>query len=145
MPWTRGWRFEGLGTVGAGAGPAITPSGGIAMVEDDASVRQSLMVLLSTVPGERVMRPDYGCPLHRLVFEQNDDTTAGLAIHYVRQAILRFEGRVEIVRLDARRAPDDGGQQGRDNCLVVSLDYRVRASQRDGRLSFDVDLGAGPP
>ena len=67
------------------------------MVEDDASIRQSLLLLLSTSPGERVMRPDYGCSLRRLVFAPNDDTTAGLAIHYVRQAVERWEPRVEIL------------------------------------------------
>src|SRR5262245_66442213 len=58
-----------------------SPTGALATVEDEASVRQSILLLLSTAPGERVMRPDYGCDLRRLLFEPNDDTTAGLAIH----------------------------------------------------------------
>ena len=53
------------------------------------AVRQSILMLLSTRPGERVMPPDYGCPIHRLVFSPNDATTAGLAIHYVRHSLLR--------------------------------------------------------
>ena len=72
----------------------------------EASVRQAILLLLSTRPGERVMRPTYGCDLHRLVFSPNDDTTAGLAIHYVRQALERWEPRIEVIRLDAgREAP----------------------------------------
>src|SRR5262245_22180582 len=89
------------------AGLNLSPAGGIDMVEDRDSVRQAILLLISTRPGERVMRPDYGCDLHRLVFSPNDDTTAGLAIHYVRQAIERWEPRVEVTRLDARRSADE--------------------------------------
>ena len=53
--------------------------GRLAMVEGNAAVRQAIQMLLSTAPGERVMRPGYGCDLQRLVFAPNDDTTAGLA------------------------------------------------------------------
>src|SRR5215468_12298027 len=88
------------------AGLNLSPTGGIEMVEDRDSVRQAILLLLSTRPGERVMRPNYGCDLHRLVFSPNDNTTAGLAIHYVRQAIERWEPRVEVVRLDAERDPE---------------------------------------
>ncbi len=83
------WTFAGLDAAGSGPsplgayGPVIGPDGRVATVSGDASVRQSLMLLLATLPGERVMRPDYGCPLHRIVFAPNDATTAGLAIHYV--------------------------------------------------------------
>ena len=49
------------------------------MVQYNDSIRQAILLLFSTRPGERVMRPDYGCDIHRLVFSPNDDTTAGLA------------------------------------------------------------------
>lgn len=134
----RAWRFvhpdlDAAGDAGAG-GLQLTPRGRIAMVEGDASVRQALLLLLSTIPGERVMRPRYGCNLHRLIFAPNDATTAGLAIHYVRQAIERWEPRVEILALDANRNPD------RPELLDVMLDYRVRATQETAQLRFSVNL-----
>jgi uncharacterized protein len=148
-----GWRFENIDRALAGSdaadmgeipaiGPAVTPSGGVRMVEDDAAVRQAIILLLSTVPGERVMRPDYGCPLHRLVFSPNDATAAGLAIHYVRSALLRWEPRIEILRLDAGRSPDlsSGGADDDGTHLYIRLDYRVRATQRPSRLSLSVGL-----
>jgi phage baseplate assembly protein W len=140
-----GWRFSGLGTGGdgrgAGQGPAVTPAGGIALVTGDAAVRQSLILLLSTTPGERVMRPDYGCPLHRLMFWPNDATTAGLAIHYVRQAVQRWEPRIEILRLDAGRSATRGeASEESPSTLFVWLDYRVRATQRTDQLSLTLDL-----
>ena len=136
MAVIRGWHFIGLGSDDTEKrGPSLTAAGTVGMVSGDALVRQSLMLLLATVPGERVMRPSYGCPLHRLMFQPNDATTAGLAIHYVRQAIQRWEPRVTILRLDA--GPDRGGPP---ETLRIWLDYKVRMSQQTGALSFALDL-----
>ena len=121
----------------ASAGLQTAPTGRIDMVEEDASVRQAIMLLVSTSPGERVMRPAYGCDLHRLVFAPNDDTTAGLAIHYVRTAIERFEPRVEIMSLDAGRDPE------RPERLAIELEYRVRATRRIDQVRLGLDLDSG--
>lgn len=134
-----GWRFFDDVPGGLSGGPALTLSGGIAMVGGPARVRQALMLLLATVPGERVMRPGYGCPLDRLMFAPNDDTTAGLAIHYVRQSVQRWLPEVQIIRLDAGRDPS--GPPAR---LWIWLDYRIRAAQTDDRLALSLDLD-GPP
>jgi uncharacterized protein len=107
------------------------------MVEDHDSVRQAILLLLSTLPGERVMRPDYGCQLHRLVFSPNDETTAGLAIHYVRQALDLWEPRIEVLRLDAERNPENSEQ------LTISLDYRVWATQQIDATTFSFSLSGG--
>src|SRR5262249_16352614 len=108
----RAWRFlpPGFDAPEEQAGLHVVAGGRIAMAEEHVSVRQAILLLLSTSPGERVMRPDYGCDLHRLVFSPNDDTTAGLAIHYVRRAVERWEPRVEILRLDAARNEVDPGR-----------------------------------
>jgi phage baseplate assembly protein W len=119
------------------AGLQLSPKGGIAMVEDHRSVRQAIFLLISTMPGERVMRPDYGCLIHRLVFAPNDDTTAGLAIFYVRRAIEQWEPRVELLRVDAGLDPEA------PELLNVVLEYRVRATQRAESTAFSFDLSGG--
>jgi phage baseplate assembly protein W len=102
------------------------------------------------------MRPHYGCHLHRLVFSPNDDTTAGLAIHYVRQALERWEPRIDVIHLDATRSnqPDrqadakntagDGERAKEDESmpelLEISLEYRVRATMNTERLAYAFDL-----
>jgi phage baseplate assembly protein W len=136
VPLYRAWRFihPDIDAAGGQGGLSISVTGGIQMVEGAASVRQAILLLLSTMPGERVMRPDYGCNLHLLVFSPNDDTTAGLAIHYVRQAIERWEPRVEILRLDADRNEADPGR------LDIVLEYRLRATQRREGLSLYMSL-----
>jgi hypothetical protein len=123
---------------GEPVGLVIDPAGGIETVVDDEAIRQSLLLLISTRPGERVMRPEYGCDLSRLVFSPNDDTTAGLAIHFVRQAVERWEPRVEILRVDANRDPEEATR------LEIVLDYRVRATLRGDRVVVGIDLQEGP-
>lgn len=137
----RALRFgdPGLVSIGHAGGLEVSLTGGLATVQGDEAVRQAMLLLLTTRPGERVMRPTYGSLLHRLAFSANDATTAGLAIHYVRQALLRWEPRIEVLDVDAGADPD------RPERLVVELRYRVRASQTDGALSFPVELLAEVP
>ncbi|MDH6236124.1 GPW/gp25 family protein [Cryobacterium sp. CG_9.6] len=125
----------------ASAGPAgfrLTSDGRLATVTADASVRQAVLLLLSTRPGERVNRPTYGCHLFRLAFAPADDTTAGLAIHYVASALQRWEKRIDVLSLDAARSADA------PELLEVRLRYRVRATQNDDEVAVVVPL-AGPP
>jgi uncharacterized protein len=132
----RAWRFfhPDIDVPEQWAGLGISPTGGIDMVEDQASVRQAILLLLSTIPGERVMRPDYGCDLHKLIFSPNDNTTAGLAIHYVRQALDRWEPRIRIMFLDADPSPEDPGR------LDILLEYRLRRSEHTDQLTFSINL-----
>src|SRR6266496_5626397 len=132
----RAWRFlhPDIDMPEEFAGLGTSPTGGIDMVDDQASVRQAILLLLSTIPGERVMRPDYGCDLHRLIFSPNDNTTAGLAIHYVRQALDRWEPRAQITHLDAAPNPEYPER------LEIALEYRLRRTQHTGELAFSIDL-----
>ncbi len=135
----RSWRFlyPGLDVPEDQAGMRFAANGGIDMVQYNDSIRQSILLLFSTRPGERVMRPDYGCDIHRLVFSPNDDTTAGLAIYYVQRALDRWEPRVEVLRLDAGRDPEAAER------LNVTLQYRVRVTRHTELLSFSVNLVEG--
>jgi len=132
----RAWRFlhPDLDMPEDWAGLSFSPTGGIEMVEGRESVRQAVLLLLSTRTGERVMRPDYGCDLHKLVFSPNDDTTAGLAMHYVRQAIERWEPRIVIERLDA------GRDEGYPERLNILLEYRLTSANTRDNLMFSVNL-----
>lgn len=135
------WRFAfpGLDAPAHAGGPQTGALGTVSLIDGDAEIRQALLMLLSTTPGERVMRPDYGCDLRRLAFMPNDDTTAGLAMHFIRQAVERWEPRIDVVALDA------GADPQRAEALAIQLDYRVRASDARGTLRFAVDLGGDLP
>ena len=118
-------------------GLRLTPSGSLAAVTDAASVRQALLLLLSTRPGERVNRPTYGCHLYRLVFAPADDTTAGLAIHYVARAVEQWERRITVLSLDASRSQDES------EVLEVRLKYRVRTTQLEDEITIALPVESG--
>lgn len=93
---------------------------GVAAYEE--SVRQSIFIILSTAKGERVMRPDFGCGLHELVFGVNNSSTQGMAEFEVRDALLQWEPRIDVLQVNARA----GGSRGEQ--LIISIEYRVRAT-----------------
>jgi len=135
----RAWRFvfPELPQSEGPAGLGLSARGGVAMVEEAASVRQAILLLLGTRPGERVMRPDYGCDLFKLVFAPSDNTTAGLAMHYVREALARWEPRIDIAELDANVNPDLPSR------LDIVLQYRLRMTRQWERAAFALNLQAG--
>ena len=132
----RAWHFvhPDLDVPAEKSGLQLSPRGNVAMVSEEASVRQAILLLLSTSPGERVMRPNYGCDLNKLVFAPNDDTTAGLAIHYVRQALERWEPRIRIRQLDAYPHPENPA------ILEIFLEYLVIATHQTGEITVPVSL-----
>jgi uncharacterized protein len=135
-PRFRAWRFvhPDFDAAEPVSGLRISMRGGIEMVDENRSVRQAIMLLLTTRPGERVMRPDYGCYLGRLVFSPNDNTTAGLAMHYVRQALARWEPRIDTLRLDA------GPNSLDPTRMDILLEYRLRSTRLTDRLLFPLYL-----
>jgi phage baseplate assembly protein W len=135
-PLYRAWRFlhPHFDTAEEVSGIRISSTGGIEMVAEQAAVRQAVLLLLTTTPGERVMRPDYGCDLQRLIFSPNDATTHGLAIYYVRQALERWEPRIDILRLDATSNEGDPGR------MDIILEYRVRKTAQRDSLALSVSL-----
>jgi phage baseplate assembly protein W len=116
------------------SGLTVSTTGRLGLVSGRAAIRQSISLLLSTIPGERLRRPGYGCPLHELVFAPNDDTTHGIAMHYIEQAIRNWERRVEIVKIDAKR--DDIHAQ----IMQATLHYRIKKTGEDDNLTFALDL-----
>ena len=119
---------------GVGGGMQLALNGTLALVREADLVRQAILLLLSTRPGERVMRPHYGCDLRPVLFLPNDHTTAGFAIHAVRQARNRWEPRAIVLHLDATQDPDDEGQ------LNILLEYEVRGTAARQRTDYSLKL-----
>ncbi len=75
-------------------------TGRLAQVGDAAVVAQALRMLLRTAPGERVMRPEYGCDLRRYLFAPNTVATRRLIAEEITRAISAFENRVQLTSVD---------------------------------------------
>jgi phage baseplate assembly protein W len=102
----------------------------VAVARLEESIRQSILLILGTAKGERVMRPTFGSGIHDLVFAPNDTATAALASYEVREAITEWEPRVEI--MDIKVEPDI--EEG--NKLLIHLEYRVRATNNRFNLVY---------
>jgi uncharacterized protein len=112
---------------------------GFATAEYEESIRQAIWIILSTAPGERVMRPDFGCAIHDLVFAPNSAATQGMAEHHVSEALLRWEPRIEVLDV---KAVASGGQ---DEELLIGIDYRVRMTDSRFNLVYPFYLNRGTP
>ena len=82
----RGWGFP----------MRVGPTGGIGMVEREQEIEEAIRLVLGTAPGERPMRPEFGCGIHDYVFAGADGATAGRIAHEVRIALERWEPRIEV-------------------------------------------------
>jgi uncharacterized protein len=112
------------------AHPVHRDGGRIATAFYEASIRDALWIILATAPGERVMRPDFGCGIHDLVFSTASATTLGLVVREVRDALVRWEPRIEVLGVDA--APDPA----KPARLLIQIDYRVRTTNNQFNLVY---------
>jgi uncharacterized protein len=108
-----GWAFP----VGIGA-----ETGLINRVSYEEDIKQSIRIILSTAKGERVMRPDFGCGIHDLVFEVVNTTTLAEIEDRVRDALATFEPRIDVQRVSA------DSTAGIDGKLEISIDYTIRGT-----------------
>jgi len=100
----------------------VDQAGSIATSAGPADIESSIRMILTTAPGERLMRPAFGCKIWELLFEPINANTLGLMEVAVREALGRWEPRVTVddVRLDSTR--DDAGE------VLIGVDYTIRTT-----------------
>jgi uncharacterized protein len=115
--------------VGAGFPLQLDPqTRGLARAEYEESVRQSMLVILGTAKGERVMRPDFGCGIHELVFENLSQGLLGRVQQTVNEALLRLEPRIDVTAVNV--------EIGGSNVLLIRIEYEVRATNNAFNLVY---------
>ena len=124
----KGWGF-----------PVATDRGRFGVAEYEESIEQGIRIVLSTPLGERVMRPNFGCAIHELTFAPNSATTRGTAEAHVREALERWEPRIEL--LDVRAVASDE----RDELLLISVRYRVHLTDSRFNLVYPFYLNRTTP
>jgi phage baseplate assembly protein W len=102
----------------------------ISMVGDDLAIRQSIYVIVSTVPGERVMRPTFGCEIHSLIFDPANEDTAKVAERYVREAIQMWEPRITLHEVKVTPGGTEIGE------LMIEVNYVIKGSNDPRNLVF---------
>lgn len=123
----RGWAF-----------PVVAArDGGIAFVSGEVSIEQGLNIVLGTSPGERVMRPEFGCGIWELVMEPNTAQLHGRLQTRVRQALTRWEPRIDVLDVQVAAPPEQ------KNVLLIRIDYRVRSNNAAYNLVYPFFLQEG--
>jgi uncharacterized protein len=108
----RGWTFP----------PKIDPQGRISLTNDSNELEQAMQIILTTSPGQRVMRPTFGCRLQELVFAPNNSQTAAQARRYVEEAVGMWEPRIRLLNVSVGPDPDDAAR------LLIVIEYEVKAT-----------------
>jgi phage baseplate assembly protein W len=105
-------------------------TGSIALVSGENEISEAIRLVLATAPGERPMRPDFGCGIHDLVFAAADETTAGLIEYEVRRALERWEPRIEVTGVTVSFDTVETGT------LYIDVGHTIRGTNNPRNLVF---------
>jgi phage baseplate assembly protein W len=115
----RGWAFP----------VELTSAGGFRLISGGEELDAAIRVILGTAPGERVLRPDFGCAMWSATFAPLTDNTVGLVEQAVREALARWEPRIDLESVTGEPDPAEGR-------IVVTVSYRVRATNDHRNLVY---------
>ncbi|MCS0637530.1 GPW/gp25 family protein [Streptomyces sp. LP05-1] len=107
----------------------IGPTGGIALVSGEREVEEAIRLVLATAPGERPMRPEFGCAIHDLVFAPVNEETAGRIQHEVLSSLDRWEPRIEVQDVEVTAGTDR-------SVLYIDVRYAIRGTNNPRSLVF---------
>jgi phage baseplate assembly protein W len=96
--------------------------GGLALSRDNDDVQEAIALILGTAPGERPMRPEFGCGVHDYVFESVDAYALGRIEHEIRYALDRWEPRIEVLGIGFDLTNSGRGE------LIIDIAYQLRAT-----------------
>lgn len=122
-----------------GTGWAFPVTGGhghIGVADSEDSIRQAIWIILATAPGERTMRPEFGCGIHDLVFAVNDTSTRTRVAEAVRNALVLWEPRIDVLDVNVET-------KHRGELLLINIAYRARTTNNLFNMVFPFYLERG--
>lgn len=116
----KGWKFP----IG------IDKRGSIAVSENEEKIKESILIILGTAKGERVMRPEFGCGIHDFVFSVINTSTLTQIQSSIKEALLLWEPRIELISVEFFK------EHLNDGILDISINYRVRRTNTEFNLVY---------
>jgi uncharacterized protein len=116
----RGWGFP----------PRVDPNGSIALVSDEREIEDAIRIVLTTSPGERAMRPEFGCAIHEHVFDAVTPAMVAAMRTKVLDALERWEPRIMVSSVDVMLDRDDA------SLLYITITYAIRGTNSTRNLVF---------
>jgi len=98
----------------------MSQKGGFALARGVNDIEQAIRIILGTAPGERMMRPEFGCRIHEMVFAPDNASTRKLVSYFVEEALKRWEPRAEVREVEVTSDP------GRDGALIINIKFQVK-------------------
>jgi uncharacterized protein len=108
----------------------IDPRGRIAVARNEQDVEQAIQMILLTPKGQRIMRPEFGCQIHDLIFSSADATMIGLAAYYVEEALRMWEPRIRLESVNVQPDPANNG------LLLIDINYEIKSTHDKRSLVF---------
>lgn len=106
-----GWKFP----IG------INSKNNFELVSEDEDIRQAILIILNTTPGERVMRPKFGCGINNYVFSVINNSNLEVIEREVEDALVLYEPRIELENIEA------SVDENEENKLIINIEYTVKS------------------
>lgn len=123
----KGWQFP----------IKLNGRGGLDWSENEKSISEAVWIILSTPRRSRVMEPGFGCGMHDYVFSPNNATTRAIISSEVRNALIKWEPRIDVLRVEATTRSDT------PSLLMVEVDYRIRTNNAARNIVYPFYLNEG--
>lgn len=94
------------------------------------NIQQAVKIIIGTAKGERAMRPEFGCEIHDYVFASADPATLSIIEDSVEEALVQWEPRIDVERVDARQ------DETNPNRVLVDIDYWIRKTNSDANMVY---------
>ena len=104
--------------------------GSVALSANEEKVRESILIILSTAKGERVMRPDFGCDIHEFVFTVINASRLTLIKSAVKEALILWEPRIEVLDVETST------EKIQEGFLYIQVDYKIRTTNTQHNLVY---------
>ena len=104
--------------------------GSVALSANEEKVRESILIILSTAKGERVMRPDFGCDIHEFVFAVINASRLTLIKSAVKEALILWEPRIEVIDVETST------EKIKEGVLYIRVDYKIRTTNTQHNLVY---------
>lgn len=117
--------------------PVTIKNNKIAVSKAEQYIKESIMIILGTAKGERVMRPDFGCGINEMVFSVIDSSASALISMNVKEALLKWEPRIEVTNVAV--SPDSN----ENNLLNIKIEYKIKSTNTKNNLVYPFYIEAG--
>ncbi len=109
----------------------VDAQGGLALTRGGREVEESIRVILETAPGERVMRPEFGCRAWELMFAPRNAETEATLVEFVQEALALWEPRIDVAEITLVEDPHYD-----DSIMLVNIRYRIKQSHDERSIVF---------